>query len=428
MEQNHKTADYISAHFGIDHKLIDLVERCEHALADRFACYRKTAELNQFQVIDAFRNNQVSTRHFTPSTGYGYSDEGRERLCSLFASVFHAEAALVSPMFMSGTHAISTAFFGMLRPGDAIYCITGTPYDTFYEVIYGQSGYGSLKEWGIECIEEPLQEGQIRLSAVRETLARHHEIKVVHIQRSRGYDTRPSFSCSSIACAVQAVRSVRKDVIIFVDNCYGEFTELSEPTQAGADVIAGSLIKNPGGGIAPTGGYIAGKKEIIAKIAHRFTAPGVGDEIGSYAQSYLPFYQGLFLAPHVVSQALMGATLIAQAMTELGYEVYPKPEDERFDITQSIVFHKEEPMTAFIRGIQKASAVDAHVVPYAWDMPGYREKVIMAAGTFVQGASIELSADAPIRPPFAAYVQGGLTYEHTKLGLLYALQEMKEYL
>ena len=217
-------------------------------------------------------------------------------------------------------------------------------------------------------------------------------------------------------------------MIIFVDNCYGEFTELSEPTQAGADVIAGSLIKNPGGGIAPTGGYIAGKKEIIAKIAHRFTAPGVGDEIGSYAQSYLPFYQGLFLAPHVVSQALMGATLIAQAMTELGYEVYPKPEDERFDITQSIVFHKEEPMTAFIRGIQKASAVDAHVVPYAWDMPGYREKVIMAAGTFVQGASIELSADAPIRPPFAAYVQGGLTYEHTKLGLLYALQEMKEYL
>jgi cystathionine beta-lyase family protein involved in aluminum resistance len=417
--------NYISKHFEIDEKIIAFVDACEKEVSDLFFKHKKIAEANQYKVISAFQKNNVSVRHFAPTTGYGYSDEGREKLCGVFADAFDAEDAIASPLFMSGTHAIATGLFGLLRPGDAMLCVTGRPYDTILNVIHGEKGLGSLAEWGVSYLEQPLTQGHIDTDAAVQALAADSSVKLVYIQRSCGYEPRPAIAAEEIGRAAQTIRKSFLNTTVFVDNCYGEFTEIGEPTTYGADVIAGSLIKNPGGGLAPTGGYIAGKKHLVGRIAHRHAAPGLGGEIGSYAASYQPFFQGLFLAPHTVCQAMTGVLLASAVFEKLGYKVSPRPKEARADIAQTIRFGNEEDLTAFVRGIQKASAVDGNVVPFAWDMPGYPDKVIMAAGTFVQGASLELTADAPIREPFAAYMQGALTYEHAKLGILYAMKELK---
>ena len=414
---------YISKHFHIDPKLVEFVFECEKEVAPVFKSFQETAQANQFRVIEAFQKNGVSARHFYASTGYGYGDEGREKLCRVFADAFGAEEAIVSPMLMSGTHAISTALFGLLRPGDTLYSLTGKPYDTLLSTLYGASG--SLEEYGIRFRCAPLNnDGRIDIDAAIAGIKSDPTVKVIYLQRSTGYEIRPAFTVEALGKAIAAIRGEFPDRIIMVDNCYGEFVCTEEPTSVGADVIAGSLIKNPGGGIAPTGGYIAGKSGLIEKIAGRFSAPGIGTEIGSYAFGYQQYYQGFFMAPHTVCQALQGVALAARIFERLGYQSQPSCNAIRGDITQSIIFGNEEAMTGFIRGIQRASAIDGHVVPYAWDMPGYDDKVIMAAGTFVQGASVELTADGPIREPYAAYLQGALTYEHAKLGILYALDSM----
>lgn len=422
---NKSLQQYISSHFDIGEKMIKFVDNCEAEVLQLFQKHREIAEANQYKVTHAFQKNNVSVRHFAPTSGYGYSDGGREKLSLVFADAFDAEAAIVSPLLMSGTHAIATALFGLLRPGDSLLCVTGRPYDTFAKVISSDEGFGSLAEWGIRYSELPMAEDKIDTVRMLETLSNDPSIKVVYIQRSCGYDIRPAISVTEIGSIADAVHQKFQNTAVFVDNCYGEFTELDEPTTAGADIIAGSLIKNPGGGLAPTGGYIAGKKHLVDRISHRHAAPGLGGEIGSYAASYQPFFQGFFMAPHTVCQALMGVILASCVFKKLGYEVFPQPDGPRADIAQAILFHSEEVLTAFVRGIQKASAIDGNAVPYAWDMPGYADQVIMAAGTFVQGASLELTADAPMREPYAAYMQGALTYEHAKLGILTAMKEMK---
>lgn len=414
---------YISKHFRIDPQLVEFVFECEKEVAPVFKLFQETAQVNQFRVIEAFQKNSVSARHFYASTGYGYGDEGREKLCRVFADAFGAEDAIVSPMLMSGTHAISTALFGLLRPGDTLYSLTGKPYDTLFSTLYGASG--SLEEYGIRFNCTPLESnGMIDIDTSVAEIKKDPSVKVVYLQRSTGYEIRPAFTTEDLGRVISVIRSEFPDKTIMVDNCYGEFVCTEEPTAVGADIIAGSLIKNPGGGIAPTGGYIAGKSSLIEKIAGRFSAPGIGTEIGSYAFGYQQYYQGFFMAPHTVCQALQGVALAARVFEQLGYQAKPSYDAVRGDITQSIIFGSEEPMTDFIRGIQRSSAIDGHVVPYAWDMPGYDDKVIMAAGTFVQGASVELTADGPIREPYAAYLQGALTYEHAKLGILYALDSM----
>ncbi|WP_066648090.1 aminotransferase class I/II-fold pyridoxal phosphate-dependent enzyme [Christensenella timonensis] len=415
--------EYICRHFKIDAPLVDFVNDCERDVRHVFRGFEETAQANQFKVLDAFQKNNVSARHFYASTGYGYGDEGRDKLSQVFADAFGAESAIVSPMLMSGTHAISTALFGLLRPGDTLFSLTGEPYDTLLCTLRGASG--SLEEFDIQFDSIPLRaNGAIDVQSALERIKSDPGIKVVYFQRSTGYEIRPAFTTDYLAEVIGHVKRDFPDKIIMVDNCYGEFVCMDEPASRGADIIAGSLIKNPGGGIAPTGGYIAGKQKLIDRIAERFSAPGIGTEIGSYAFGYQQFYQGFFMAPHTVCQALKGVCLAARVFERLGYATQPSFEAARGDITQSIIFGSEQPLTDFVRGIQRASAIDGNVVPYAWDMPGYDDQVIMAAGTFVQGASVELTADAPIREPYAAYLQGALTYEHAKLGILYALQNM----
>ncbi len=411
---------YIENHFKISAKITDFVLDCEREAAQYFSRYEEIAQVCQLKVLDAFKKNEVSARHFYPSTGYGYGDDSRDRLYRVFADVFGAEAAIVSPLLMSGTHALSTALCGILKPGDTVLFATGKPYDTLHRTLQGA---GSLAEMGVDIRFVPLVEGGMDIEGARAQL-RSGEVSMVYIQRSTGYDIRRAFTMEEIGGAIAELRADFPDKIYMVDNCYGEFTDYTEPTECGADIIAGSLIKNPGGGLAPTGGYIAGREELLERVENRFSAPGIGREIGSYAYGYQQFYQGLFMAPHVVLQAIKGVILASAVFEKLGYKTMPRCCDVRGDITQTILFGAEEPLTAFVRGIQRASAVDGHVVPYAWDMPGYADKVIMAAGTFVQGASIELSADAPIREPYCAYMQGALTYEHARLGVIYALDEM----
>lgn len=415
--------------FQISPAIVRLVEEHEKKLAPVFEEFQKTAEYNQFKVLAAFRKAKISTRHFKATTGYGYDSEGRDALGSVFQDAFGAQAAIVSPLLASGTHTISVALFGLLRPNDAFLCITGKPYDTLLGVIGAQTQTppdGSLRDFGIEYLEVSLLEGgKFDISGICKMLKQHANIKAIYLQRSRGYEFRPSISIQQIKELIEKIRPVAHNIPIIVDNCYCEFCSEIEPTQAGAQLIMGSLIKNPGGGLAPTGGYIAGDEELIEKISHRLTTANLGLEIGSYAASYAPFFQGIFLAPHVTCQALKGAALFSSVLESRGFEVFPKWNDMRPDITQSICFGSEEPMVKFIQGIQQVSPVDSHVTPYGWDMPGYDDPVIMAAGTFVDGASIELSADGPIRAPYIAYLQGGLTYEHAKLGLMYALQKME---
>ena len=377
---------------------------------------------NQKKVLDAFRECKVSYHHFNPTTGYAYDDAGREKLAEVFAKVFGAEKAIVSPNIVSGTHALTVALFGLLKAGDTLVGATGAPYDTLQEVIGGENN-GSLRDYGINYKEFALKNDKIDIESVSEYL-RERKPAVVMITRSRGYSWRDALSVEEIGEAVNAFRKAYAGVTVLVDNCYGEFVGKTEPTEVGADVIAGSLIKNPGGGLAPTGGYIAGKEAAITRIGYRLTAPSIGTEVGSYYQSYMPFFEGLFFAPSVVASALKGAILAANALGSLGYDVKPATGEMPRDIICSVKFNAREPMISFIQGIQYASPVESYATPEPWAMPGYDDEVIMAAGTFVQGASIELSSDAPVREPYIAYLQGGLTYQHCKIALAECLKRI----
>lgn len=401
-----------------------LVEQTEIEIREAFFDIERISDRNQWKVIEAFQKHKVSDYHFAGSTGYGYNDRGREVLDLVYADVFGAEAALVRPHFASGTHTISCALFGVLRPGDELLYITGKPYDTLHKVIGNTAdGSGSLADWGITYQSvDLLENGQVDWQSVQASIK--PQTKVIGIQRSRGYDWRASFHIEEIQEMVSNIRKIAPNVIIFVDNCYGEFTELLEPTNVGVDLMAGSLIKNPGGGIAETGGYIAGKREYVEAASYRLTAPGIGGEVGAMLGAMRGMYQGLFLAPHLVSQAIKGSVLASAVFEKLGFETKPKWQEKRTDLIQAVRFGNADHLIAFVQGIQQAAAVDAHVTPEPWDMPGYEHAVIMAAGTFIQGGSLELSADAPIREPYIAYMQGGLTYAHVKYGILTSLEKM----
>ncbi|NUU62838.1 methionine gamma-lyase family protein [Paenibacillus agri] len=406
--------------------ILQAAEAAELEIESAVKNLERIVDKNQWKIIEAFQRHQVSDYHFAGSTGYAYNDRGREVLDLVYADVFGAEAALVRPHFASGTHTISTALFGVLRPGDELLYITGTPYDTLHKVI-GKTGdgTGSLADFGIGYGEVALTpEGGVDWDEV--ALSINDNTKVIGIQRSRGYDWRSSFTVSQIGEMVRKVKELKPDIIVFVDNCYGEFTEELEPTQVGADLIAGSLIKNPGGGIAETGGYICGRRELVELAAYRLTAPGIGGEVGAMLGTTRGLYQGLFLAPHTVGQAVKGSIFAASVFARCGFETKPAWNEPRTDLIQAVAFDGPDHLIAFVQGIQRAAAVDSHVVPEPWDMPGYEHPVIMAAGTFIQGGSLELSADAPIRAPYIGYMQGGLTYSHVKYGVLMALQSMKD--
>ncbi|MFT9846940.1 methionine gamma-lyase family protein [Aneurinibacillus sp. REN35] len=407
-------------------KLAPYVQQVEEETSARLREIERMADYNQFKVLRAFRKHQVSDFHFAPSTGYGYDDMGRETLEKVYAEVFGGEAALVRSHILSGTHAIAITLFGMLRPGDELLYITGSPYDTLEEIVGVRGhGNGSLKEFGIGYQSVPLiATGDVDKEAIARAI--HTKTKVIGIQRSRGYADRPSFTIEKIKEMIDFVKSIRSDLIVFVDNCYGEFTEEKEPLEVGADIMAGSLIKNPGGGLAKNGGYIAGRADLVEQASYRMTAPGLGAEVGSTQSGTLEMFQGFFLAPHVVGEALKGAVFTAGLLERLGFTTHPRWNAPRTDLIQSIEFGTADGLVVFCQGIQKASPVDAHVVPQPGDMPGYADPVIMAAGTFIQGASIELSADGPLRPPYLGFVQGGLTASHVKVGVLTALDGMIE--
>lgn len=392
-----------------------LISDAERNASKEFSELDERALFNQKKVLDAYRNARISYYHFNPTSGYGYSDAGREKLSEVFAEVFGAESAIVSPNIVSGTHALTIAMFGLLKSGDLLLSATGSPYDTLQEVISGKDN-GSLRDYNISYDEIKLKNGAVDGKAL-ESYVREHKPTVVMLTRSRGYAWRDALTTADIAEAADIVKKNSPNSVVLVDNCYGEFVETREPTQCGADVIAGSLIKNAGGGLAPTGGYIAGKSELIEKISYRLTSPSIGNEVGSYAASYMPFFQGLFLAPVVTKNALKSAILASNVFAALGFETLPKPGKLPGDIICSIKFNSPEPMISFIQSIQYLSPVESYATPEPWDMPGYNDQVIMAAGTFVQGASIELSADGPVRAPYIAYLQGALTYEHGKLAI-----------
>lgn len=417
---------FIKDNFGISDKTLKLVSEAEESIKEQFKHIENICEINQLRVMKAFADNRVSDSHFVATTGYGYDDLGRDTLDRVYADIMGAEDALVRHNFISGTHTISTALFAVLRPNDILVSITGKPYDTLEEVIgiQGEAGNGSLKDFGVKYVQIDLKhDGTPDLEQIKFTLT-HMNVKAVTIQRSKGYGWRPTYSAKDIGALIEFVKEISPETICIVDNCYGEFVETEEPTAYGADLIAGSLIKNPGGGLAPTGGYIAGKQKYVELCAYRLTSVGIGKEAGASLGFNRQMYQGLFMAPHVVSQALKAAVLCSAVFEKLGFEVDPKPNEIRHDIIQSIKFGDPDKVTAFCQGIQKGAPVDSFVTPEPWDMPGYSLQVIMAAGAFVQGASIELSADAPIKPPYIAYMQGGLTYESAKLGIMVAADKM----
>lgn len=417
---------FIKDNFGISDKTLKLVSEAEESIKEQFKHIENICEINQLRVMKAFADNRVSDSHFVATTGYGYDDLGRDTLDRVYANIMGAEDALVRHNFISGTHTISTALFAVLRPNDILVSITGKPYDTLEEVIgiQGEAGNGSLKDFGVKYVQIDLKhDGTPDLEQIKFTLT-HMNVKAVTIQRSKGYGWRPTYSAKDIGALIEFVKEISPETICIVDNCYGEFVETEEPTAYGADLIAGSLIKNPGGGLAPTGGYIAGKQKYVELCAYRLTSVGIGKEAGASLGFNRQMYQGLFMAPHVVSQALKAAVLCSSVFEKLGFEVDPKPNEIRHDIIQSIKFGDPDKVTAFCQGIQKGAPVDSFVTPEPWDMPGYSSQVIMAAGAFVQGASIELSADAPIKPPYIAYMQGGLTYESAKLGIMVAADKM----
>ena len=418
----------ILENLGISKKTQTLINDAERSLSHVFKPIEATAENNQYKVIDAFRQENISQRHFAPTTGYGYADEGREALCKVFARIVKAQKSVISPHIASGTHAISLALYAVLRPLDTLISVTGSPYDTLENVIgkKGSGDTGSLLDWAVNYQQvNLLPSGGIDLARVERVIKSCERPKALFIQRSRGYAWRKAISMLEMREFTLAIKRMYPDIIVIVDNCYGEFCELEEPIECGADLIAGSLIKNPGGGFAPTGGYVAGRADLVNLVENRLTCPGLGMEVGSYEASYRSFFQGLFMAPHTVGQALKGSVLFAKVFEMLNYNVFPTHDEKRSDITQSIKLNDEQLLLAYTRGIQKAAAIDSQAVPVPWDMPGYDDPIVMAAGTFVQGASIELSADAPVKPPYIVYAQGGLTYAHMKLGLMMALEEMK---
>ncbi|MBE5731424.1 MAG: hypothetical protein E7353_00185 [Clostridiales bacterium] len=401
--------------------IIDIINECEKELEKSFKTVENTALYNQEKVLNAFQNNRIALRHFAPTSGYGYDDIGRDTLCDLFADVFHTEKAIVSPLIANGTHALTLALFGILRPNDTLLYISGTPYDTLENVIGGKD-IGSLKDFGISFSQTELKaDGSFDKEAISKAIKEHNP-KMIAIQRSRGYSWRNALTMSEFEDIISFVKKIKPDVAIMVDNCYGEFVDIIEPSDVGADIVVGSLIKNPGGGLAPTGGYIAGKEKYVDLIAGRLTAPGIGMEVGSYLSTYQYFYQGLFLAPHVVSQAIKASLLFSSVFSKLGYKVLPAPNKIGSDIITSIEFNEADELIKFCQAIQACSPIDSFVTPEPWDMPGYNHQVIMAAGTFVQGASIEMSADSPIKKPYIAYFQGSLTYEHAKLALKKCLE------
>ena len=411
--------------FGIDEKVLNFAKEVEASLKERFEAIDEVAEYNQMKVIKAMQDARVSDVHFAATTGYGYNDLGRDTLEEVYAKAFHGEDALVRPQLISGTHALTIAMSGNLRPGDEILSPVGKPYDTLEEVIGIRDSVGSLKEYGITYRQvDLLPDGGFDYENIRKAI--NEKTKLIEIQRSKGYDTRPTLSVTQIGELISFIKGIKPDVICMVDNCYGEFVEKIEPTDVGADMIVGSLIKNPGGGLAPIGGYIVGRKDCIERAAYRLTAPGLGKEVGATLGVSQSLYQGLFLSPTVVAGAVKGAIFAANIYEKLGFAVVPNSTESRHDIIQAITFGTAEGVIKFCEGIQAAAPVDSYVVPEPWAMPGYDSDVIMAAGAFVQGSSIELSADAPIKPPYAVYFQGGLTWNHAKLGVLMSLQKLYE--
>lgn len=410
---------------GIDTKVYQYGLKFEQQLKERFEEIDRTAEYNQLKVIKALQTHKVSAECFMGSSGYGYNDLGRDTLEEVYAACFKGEAALVRPQITCGTHALALALMSNLRPGDELLSPVGKPYDTLEEVIGIRPSKGSLAEYGVSYRQvDLLPDGGFDYDKIKEAL--NDKTKLVTIQRSKGYQTRPTLSVERIGELISFIKSIKPDVICMVDNCYGEFVERKEPLEVGADMIVGSLIKNPGGGLAPIGGYIVGKQECVENAAYRLTSPGLGKEVGASLGVIQSFYQGLFLAPTVVAGALKGAIFAANIYESLGYPVVPNSTESRHDIIQAVTLNSPEALIAFCKGIQAAAPVDSHVTPEPWAMPGYDDEVIMAAGAFVQGSSIELSADGPLRAPYAVYFQGGLTWYHAKLGILMSLQKLYE--
>ena len=407
---------------GLSERVIELGKQAEQYLTPYFARIDEIADYNTQKVLAAFRAHRVSDTMFAGTTGYGYDDHGRDTLEEIYADLFGTEAGLVRLGFVNGTHALSCALFGALEPGDVMLSVTSAPYDTLLNTVTGDCP-GSMKRYGIGYRQVDLKDGRLDLDAI-EKAAAADDVKMVFLQRSRGYAVRQTLSCTEIGEACAVVRRVNPNAVIMVDNCYGEFTEELEPTQVGADMCAGSLIKNPGGGLAPTGGYIVGRKDLVERAAYRLTAPGIGGECGCTMGQNRLLYQGLFLAPHVTAQAIKTAVFCAKVMQLLGFTVDPAPEAPRYDIIQTIAFGAPDPLRRFCEGIQAGAPVDSFVTPEPWAMPGYDDPVIMAAGAFVQGASIELSADAPMREPYVCYMQGGLTYPSGKAGILLAAEKL----
>ena len=423
MSQN--AIEEMYAELGISRQVFAFGQKIEQELLPRFAKIQKTAEYNQLKVVRAMQKCRVSAECFQSGTGYGYNDIGRDTLEEVYANVFHTEAALVRAQITCGTHALAVALAGNLRPGDELLSISGKPYDTLEEVIGIRPSNGSLAEYGVSYRQvDLLADGSFDFDGIRAAI--RPNTKLVEIQRSKGYQTRPTLSVQAIAEAIRFVKDVNPDILILVDNCYGEFVEEEEPSDFGADMVVGSLIKNPGGGLAPIGGYIAGTKKCIENAAYRLTSPGLGREVGASLGVTRDFFQGLFLAPTVVAGALKGAIFAANIYERLGFKVVPNGTEDRHDIIQAVEFGTPEGLVAFCEGIQFAAPVDSYVTPEPWAMPGYDSDVIMAAGAFIQGSSIELSADGPLKPPYAAYFQGGLTWEHAKLGILRSLQRLVE--
>ncbi len=416
--------EYIVKSFNIDKKVAEFCVYEEEKVKDKFFEIEKIAEINQYKVLSAMQKNKLSDIHFAATTGYGYNDLGRDTLENIYADVFHTESALVRPQIISGTHALTVALFGNLRYGDEILSPVGKPYDTLEGVIgHTRDVKGSLKEHGISFKQvDLLDDGTIDYKSIEKGI--NSKTKLVTIQRSKGYCFRPSLTVDDIKKIIDFIKDIRSDIICMVDNCYGEFVDVIEPSDVGADLVVGSLIKNPGGGLAPVGGYIVGKNEFVENAAYRLTSPGLGKEVGPTLGVTATLFQGLFLSPNVVCSSLKGAIFASKIFDDLGYNVMPKPSEKRADIVQAIQMNNEDELINFCQGIQKGAPVDSYVIPEPWDMPGYDCPVIMAAGAFVQGSSIELSADAPIKKPYTVYMQGGLTWYHAKIGIITALDKM----
>ncbi|MBQ4032236.1 MAG: methionine gamma-lyase family protein [Bacilli bacterium] len=410
---------------GISNETIELIEKAEKELKPIYEEIDKNCNYNSLKVLSAFQKYQVQEGFFNSTTGYGYNDLGRDNIEKIFAEVLDGEDAIVRSQFISGTHALTVALFAFLRPNDLMLSISGLPYDTLHEVIGIKENKSSLISYGIKYDQIDLVDNDFNYEAIKEYLKKN-KVKLIEIQRSKGYSTRKSITLDKVEKAIKTIREVDKDVIIMVDNCYCEFVELNTPLTVGADVMVGSLIKNLGGGIAPNGAYIAGRKDLVDLAGERLTCPGEGREVGPTLGINKQLLQGLFFAPHVVSSSLKTAVLTAKVLEDLGYRVEPKYDEHRADIVQNIIFNDEEKLIKYVQGIQAGSPIDSNSIPMPWDMPGYEDKVIMASGSFTQGSSIELSCDAPIRPPYIAYQQGGLTYEYGRLGVARAIEEMKK--